>query len=123
MNKKGQNIAEYAIVIGLVGAALLAMGVYFQRSIQVVVKEHADHIGGFDSGVFSPQRVQEIGIEDNVDIERGPAVPLEYTSNQTVSNVITTTTGGGRRLDISESTQIPLRVERSYKRIEYGTAP
>jgi len=123
MNKKGQNIAEYAIVIGLVGAALLAMGVYFQRGIQAIIKEPVDHLGGFDSGIFRSQRIQEIGIEDNVNIEHGPAVPLEFTSNVNNSSIIVTSSGGGRGAGISETTQVPLRVERSYKRIEYGKTP
>ena len=119
MNKKGQNIAEYTIVIGLVGAALLAMSVYFQRSIQLVIKEPADHLGGFDSGMFSPQRIQEMGIEDKVDIDYGPAVPKESTTIVNNTNRVTSYVGGGRRLDINENINVPSSTEREYKRIEY----
>jgi Flp pilus assembly pilin Flp len=41
-NKKGQNTAEYAIVIGLVVAAAIAMQTYIKRGIQAKVKDGTD---------------------------------------------------------------------------------
>jgi len=41
--RKGQSTAEYAIVIGLVIAAAVAMQVYVKRSIQAKVKDAVDY--------------------------------------------------------------------------------
>jgi hypothetical protein len=41
--RKGQSTAEYAIVIGLVIAAAVAMQVYVKRSIQAKMKDAADY--------------------------------------------------------------------------------
>jgi len=37
-NQKGQNIIEYAIVIALVSAAMIAMSTYVYRSVQATQK-------------------------------------------------------------------------------------
>lgn len=47
--KKGQSLAEYAIVAGLIAVVLAAMGPGFRRSIQQVMKSVADVIG-FQAG-------------------------------------------------------------------------
>lgn len=38
-NYKGQNLIEYAIVIALVSAAMVAMSTYIFRSVQAVQKQ------------------------------------------------------------------------------------
>lgn len=45
MNRKGQNISEYGIVLALVMLALYSMNAYFKRGIQGVVKASADEMG------------------------------------------------------------------------------
>ncbi|MBU1124498.1 MAG: hypothetical protein KKC84_00555 [Candidatus Omnitrophica bacterium] len=40
-----QSMMEYAIVLGLISAALAAMQVYFRRNIQSVVKFASDQLG------------------------------------------------------------------------------
>jgi hypothetical protein len=44
--KKAQSTAEYAIVIGLVIAAVVAMQVYVKRGLQGRIKDVVDHPGG-----------------------------------------------------------------------------
>ena len=44
-NKKAQNTAEYAILIGLVVAAAVAMQTYVKRGLQGRVREVVDHVG------------------------------------------------------------------------------
>ncbi|MDP8265182.1 MAG: hypothetical protein P9M12_06885 [Candidatus Aceula lacicola] len=39
LNNKGQNLIEYAIVIALVAAAMVAMSTYIFRSTQAVQKQ------------------------------------------------------------------------------------
>jgi len=122
INKKAQSVSEYAIIVGLIGSALLMMGLYFSRSIQVVVKEPVDNLGGFGSGMFSAQRIQEIGIEDNVVLNDGQAavsVPSESDSTFNTTRTTTTSEGGQRRLDVNENTNVSSQINRAYNRIEY----
>ena len=41
-NKKGQNLIEYAIVVALVSAAMIAMSTYVFRSVQATQKTIED---------------------------------------------------------------------------------
>ncbi len=120
MNKKGQNISEYAIVIGLLGSALLMMSVYFQRGIQSVIKAPVDNLGGFGTGLFSPERIQEIGIEENsAEPGYGTNPVFESTASFSATKRITTSTGGERKTDnIAESTNVS-KIQRSYQEIKY----
>jgi len=45
-NRKGQNIAEYSILIALVIAAAVAMQVYVKRGVQGRVADAVDYTGG-----------------------------------------------------------------------------
>ncbi len=49
-NQKGQSTAEYAIVIGLIIAATVAMQAYVKRGLQGRVKNAVDHVVGGDVG-------------------------------------------------------------------------
>ncbi|MEW6008964.1 MAG: hypothetical protein AB1629_04940 [Candidatus Omnitrophota bacterium] len=44
-NSKGQSLTEYAIVLGIVAAALLSMQPFIKRSIQGILKDSADAFG------------------------------------------------------------------------------
>jgi hypothetical protein len=50
--RKAQSTAEYAIVIGLVIAAAVAMQVYVKRGIQGKVKDATDYVDSDASGVL-----------------------------------------------------------------------
>jgi len=43
-NKRGQNILEYSVIIGIVVAALMVMQVYMKRGIQAATKVAADQL-------------------------------------------------------------------------------
>ena len=49
ITRKGQSTAEYAIVIGLVIAAIVAMQVYVKRGIQGKVKDAVDYKDSSDT--------------------------------------------------------------------------
>ena len=138
INKKAQSVSEYAIIVGLIGSALLMMGLYFSRSIQVVVKEPVDNLGLFgfmpvdiqsrsdltqeEKDQLRAQRIQEIGIEDNVVLNDGQAavsVPSESDSTFNTTRTTTTSEGGQRRLDVNENTNVSSQINRAYNRIEY----
>ncbi|MBU0547987.1 MAG: hypothetical protein KJ710_01080 [Candidatus Omnitrophica bacterium] len=50
--RKGQSTAEYAIVIGLVIAAAVAMQIYVKRSLQGKVKDAVDYNDPAASGIL-----------------------------------------------------------------------
>lgn len=54
LNRKGQNIAEYSILIALVIAAAVAMQVYVRRGIQGRVADAVDHAPDTEAIAGSP---------------------------------------------------------------------
>ncbi|MFH1691008.1 MAG: hypothetical protein ABIC68_00340 [Candidatus Omnitrophota bacterium] len=42
-NRKGQNTAEYAILIGVIVAAAIAMQIYIRRGMQARIKDAVDY--------------------------------------------------------------------------------
>lgn len=44
-DKRGQNLLEYGLIIGIVTVALLGMQTYFKRGVQSVIKVVADNYG------------------------------------------------------------------------------
>jgi hypothetical protein len=83
--RKGQSTAEYAIVIGLVIAAAVAMQVYVKRGIQGKMKDASDYVDSDASGVVGTTKQYE------------PNYMMETTmvSTRNASENATTTTGGG----------------------------
>jgi uncharacterized protein (UPF0333 family) len=84
-NRKGQNIAEYSILIALVIGAAVAMQVYVKRGFQGRVKDAVDHTGAaatvgdttltFSGNQYEPgyaesnaQVSSERGLEENVGV-------------------------------------------------------
>jgi len=77
LTRKGQSTAEYAIVIGLVLAAVMGMQVYVKRGIQGKVKDASDakvvYSGTSDYGVnsytqYEPQYSTTIGMASTRDV-------------------------------------------------------
>lgn len=53
-DKRGQNTLEYALLIGVIVAALIAMQTYLKKGVQGRLKESTDNIGKqFDPGTFT----------------------------------------------------------------------
>jgi len=46
LNKRGQSTLEYAVIIAVIVAALIAMQVYVRRGLQGRLKQASDDIGG-----------------------------------------------------------------------------
>jgi uncharacterized protein (UPF0333 family) len=95
MYKKGQSTLEYAIIIAVVVAALLAMQIYMKRGVQGKMKQSTDDIGAqFEANATSNQ----------VDFE----TTADTTNVQTIQNQVTTTTlqpGGETKEKSSEDVQ------------------
>ncbi|MDD4907725.1 MAG: hypothetical protein PHJ00_01525 [Candidatus Omnitrophica bacterium] len=45
LNKRGQSTLEYALLIGIIVAALIAMQVYMKRGVQGKLRDSTDQIG------------------------------------------------------------------------------
>ena len=119
MNKKAQNVSEYAIIIGLISSILLVMSVYFQRGLQVVIKEPVDNLGGFGSGMFSAERIQEIGIEDKANPVPGFQDFTKSEENVDNIRVITTSKDGKRVLTVDDKMDIPNQTNKDFQKTEY----
>ncbi len=80
--RKGQSTAEYAIVIGLVIAAAVAMQVYVKRSLQAKVKDAVDYNDAsatmLSTGQYEPYYLTS-----------------ELTNTRKESTTATTAVGGG----------------------------
>ena len=85
-NKKGQNTAEYAILIALVVAAAIAMQTYVKRSWQGGVKFAVDKVNksGSITGQYEPYYLEsdftatKSAYKDTVETEAGGKVTREY---------------------------------------------
>jgi hypothetical protein len=81
--RKGQSTAEYAIVIGLVIAAAVAMQVYVKRSIQGKMKDATDYNDPAATMLTTQQYEPQYATNDGI------------TSTRNVQEQATTTQGGG----------------------------
>jgi hypothetical protein len=84
--RKGQSTAEYAIVIGLVIAAAVAMQVYVKRSIQGKMKNAVD---------YNEVEAQELGLGDNPQYEPYYSSTENMSSTRNQTETATTIEGGG----------------------------
>jgi hypothetical protein len=60
LNSRAQNIGEYAIIIAIIGAALVTMQAYLARSIQGVIKLSTDEIGVQENEDFNIRESTEL---------------------------------------------------------------
>ena len=110
----GQSIAEYAILIAVVTAAVTAMQVYAKRGIQAAVKVAADEMSPFGAADSTGEQAQvegmryESGERRNRSVAVAGAVLTKESATATdVQRSIQTgeTIGGGRSTpSLSEST-------------------
>ncbi len=94
-NQKGQSTAEYAIVIGLIIAATVAMQSYVKRGLQGRVKEAVEHVGaagdvGGTTLTFSGKQFEPTYVGSDFTAIRS------HTATETVS------TGGGVKRDVTD---------------------
>lgn len=99
-NKKGQNTAEYAILIALVVAAAVAMQTYVKRSMQGGIKFAVDKVKKSDTrtGQYEPYYLEskydvtQSAYKDTVQTEEGGKV----TRTMGVGEAKHTTTRSGK---------------------------
>lgn len=73
LNRKGQNVAEYSILIALVIAAAIAMQTYVKRGIQGRVADAVDHAPATDNIAgrpitFSTKQYEPYYLDSSADV-------------------------------------------------------
>jgi len=76
---QGQAIVEYAILIGIVTAAIVGMQVYAKRGIQAGIKLAADQVGNQLDGIRYESRERR----EKVTASRGDVLVMESASRST----------------------------------------
>ena len=102
-NRKAQNTAEYALLIALVVAGVIAMQTYAQRALQARVKDasdkmtDADIINGADLGILKSTQYEPYYLQSKYNVTRNTdeAQFLDNrTSRKKVDNLRTRDSGG-----------------------------
>lgn len=91
MNKKAQNTAEYAILIALVIAGIIAMQTYAQRALQGTVRDGARYMTNETSNIGSTYQYEPYYLNSDYDSTRqdwdqkildGAATEQSFTSDK-----------------------------------------
>ena len=93
--RKGQSTAEYAIVIGLVIAAAVAMQIYVKRGLQAKVK------GATDWNEPTAKTMNILGKTSQFEPDHVTTTGEGMYSKSNASEIITTTEGGSVKREIS----------------------
>ncbi len=75
LNKRGQSTLEYALLIGVIVAALIAMQVYMKRGVQGKIRDATDQIGDQYSPGYTTSTV---------------VTNTQSTTHETLANKVTT---------------------------------
>lgn len=73
-NKKGQNTAEYAILIGLIVAAAVAMQTYVKRGLQGRVRDAVDTLAVGTSNLGTTGQYEPYYLESSFNVTSGSTV-------------------------------------------------
>ncbi|RJP27418.1 MAG: class III signal peptide-containing protein [Candidatus Omnitrophota bacterium] len=72
LNKRGQSTLEYALIIAVIIAALIAMQTYFKRGLQGRLKQASDDVGEqFSSGASYYDYTTQTSISSNEEVKPG----------------------------------------------------
>jgi hypothetical protein len=69
-NKKAQNTAEYAILISLVVAGIIAMQTYAQRALQARVRDAGKYLSTETSGLGTSTQYEPYYLTTNYKVDR-----------------------------------------------------
>ena|SRR3989338_3280945 len=106
-HKKGQSTLEYAIVIAVIVAGLIAMQVYIKRGVQGRLKEASNEIGG----QFSPGHTTGTYTTNSNASSNETIVPVQNSSGIFVSQ---TTSNSNQSQDRTVNEQTPRFQEENW---------
>jgi uncharacterized protein (UPF0333 family) len=69
-NKKAQQTAEYALLISLVVAAVIAMQTYAQRTIQARIRDASQYMAAQTGSLGSTNQYEPYYLETDYDVQR-----------------------------------------------------
>ena len=72
-NTKAQNTAEYALLIALVIAGVIAMQTYAQRSLQARMRDAGQYLTNTTRGIGSTNQYEPYYTQSNYDVSRDSA--------------------------------------------------
>ena len=79
--KKAQSTAEYALLIALVVAAVIAMQTYAQRAIQGRIRDASQYLTGQTSALGATNQYEPYYLRSGYDIDRDESV-VQIQGNQ-----------------------------------------
>jgi hypothetical protein len=91
-NKKAQNTAEYAILISLVVAGIIAMQTYAQRALQARVRDASQHLATVTSNLGGTQQYEPYYLTTDYTIDRTETETQLLDGNTTRQEVDSTRT-------------------------------
>ena len=84
LNKRGQSLAEYGIIIGVVIGAVFAMTPYIKTRIQGAIQVQADaYSSAAGGGVYDPDVVQDSTSDTNLAFQSATQGSVDQTSDST----------------------------------------
>ena len=92
-NRRGQNTAEYAILIGVIVAAAIAMQIYVRRGMQARIKSAVDYSQTADSTIFNTSQYEPYYMDSSLEatsdstshewMEKGGAITRDIENQYT----------------------------------------
>lgn len=99
-SRKGQNTAEYAILIGVIVAAAIAMQIYIRRGMQARTKEAVDYTMTADNTIFKQQQYEPYYMQSNFQTQQAGTTSEQMQQGGGVSreSLTDTTTRTGNQV-------------------------
>jgi Flp pilus assembly pilin Flp len=93
-NKKAQNTAEYALLISLVVAAIIAMQTYAQRSLQARIRDAGNYLVRQTTALGSTAQYEPYYLTTNYLVTRNSSETEIQNINTVAMNVVSNRTRG-----------------------------
>lgn len=102
LNNKGQNTAEYALLIALVVAAIIAMQTYAQRSLQGRIRDAGQYLTTQTGEIGTTDQYEPYYLQSEYDVSRGAVENVIMDTNVQAMNEVSNrarATGGFQSSD------------------------
>lgn len=94
-NRKAQNTAEYAILISLVVAGIIAMQTYAQRALQARVRDASTYLKNQTTGIGNSAQYEPYYLDTNYDVTNNQSTTELLDTNLVQTQEDTTRTRAG----------------------------
>ena len=90
-NKKGQNTAEYALLISLVVAAIIAMQTYAQRSLQARIRDAGQYLKSGTSALGTTDQYEPYYLQTQYNVTRNSVENVRLDNSNQGTNMDSST--------------------------------